>query len=148
MGLTPASMRMALEMSALKRPAEEADADSYEDQDGTWFRAAPVSAFPEGGGACVRVGHLQIAVFNFRRRGEWYACQNMCPHRREMVLSRGMLGSSKGKPKIACPFHKATFSLEDGTCLNSDLHAISTYPVRIEDDHVFIRLSADDLEGP
>jgi nitrite reductase (NADH) small subunit len=103
-----------------------------------WYRAAPVEAFPENAGACVQVGDRQIAVFHFARRGEWYACQNLCPHRGEMSLSRGLLGSAGEVPKVACPFHKKTFSLETGECLNGDVGTISTYPIRIEDGHVLI----------
>ena len=32
-----------------------------------WFKAAPVSAFSENGGACVKYKDKQIAVFNFKR---------------------------------------------------------------------------------
>jgi nitrite reductase (NADH) small subunit len=103
-----------------------------------WFKAAPVSAFSENGGACVKYKDKQIAVFNFKRKGKWYACQNVCPHKMEMVLSRGMLGDNKGIPKIACPMHKKTFSLETGKNLNGDLDAIATYPVKIENENVYI----------
>ena len=37
--------------------------------------------------ATIKYGKTQIAVFNFASRGEWYASQNMCPHKREFVLS-------------------------------------------------------------
>src|SRR5690606_29561514 len=66
----------------------------------TWFKAARVSDFPANGGACVRYRNLQIAVFNFSRRNEWYACQNQCPHKMQMVLSRGLIGSQEGEPKV------------------------------------------------
>jgi nitrite reductase (NADH) small subunit len=56
----------------------------------------------------------------------------------EMVLSRGMIGDDKGIPKVACPLHKKTFSLETGENLNSDLDAIATYPVKIEEGYVYI----------
>jgi nitrite reductase (NADH) small subunit len=69
-----------------------------------WFKAARVTDFPENGGACVKYKGLQIAVFNFSRRNEWYACQNLCPHKMQMSLSRGMIGSLEGEPKVACPF--------------------------------------------
>ena len=83
----------------------------------------------------------QIAVFNFQRKNKWYACQNVCPHKMEMVLSRGMLGDDKGIPKVACPMHKKTFSLESGENLNGNLSAIATYPVKIEDNFVYIGFS-------
>jgi len=85
----------------------------------------------------------QIAVFHFARRGAWYACQNLCPHRQQMALSRGLLGSADGAPKVACPFHKTTFSLESGECLSADYEAIRTYPVRVADGWVYIGLPAD-----
>jgi nitrite reductase (NADH) small subunit len=58
-----------------------------------WYKAARVTDFPENGGACLRYKEHQIAVFNFARRNEWFACQNLCPHKMQMVLSRGMIGS-------------------------------------------------------
>jgi nitrite reductase (NADH) small subunit len=103
-----------------------------------WFKAARVSDFPENGGACVKYKDLQIAVFNFSRRNEWYACQNLCPHKMQMVLSRGMIGSTEGDPKIACPFHKRTFSLRNGECLNGDEDKISVFPVKVEDGFIYI----------
>ena len=103
-----------------------------------WFRAARVSDFPENGGACLRYKEHQIAVFNFARRNEWFACQNLCPHKMQMVLSRGMIGSLDGEPKVACPFHKKTFSLKTGECLNAEECSIAVFPVRIEDGYVHI----------
>lgn len=107
-----------------------------------WFKAAPVTAFPANGGACVLYKGKQIAVFNFTRRNEWYACQNLCPHKRQMILSRGMIGSEQGAPKVACPFHKRTFSLQSGECLNADECEIATYPVKVEDGYVYLGFDA------
>ena len=103
-----------------------------------WFRAAKVSDFPENGGACVRYQGMQIAVFNFTRRNEWYACQNLCPHKKQMVLSRGMIGTAGEEPKVACPFHKRSFSLRNGECLNASEESISVFPVKVEDGFVYI----------
>lgn len=103
-----------------------------------WFKAAKTSDFPQDGGACVKYKDIQVAVFNFSRRSEWYACQNLCPHKMQMVLSRGMIGSLEGQPKVACPFHKKTFSLESGACLSGEEESISIFPVKVENDFVYI----------
>ena len=104
----------------------------------TWFRVGFVSDFPENGGACIKYKTRQIAVYNFTRKDKWYACQNLCPHKMEMVLSRGMIGDAEGIPKIACPLHKKTYSLEDGSNLNGDDLNIAVYPVKIQDENVYI----------
>jgi len=106
-----------------------------------WFKAGAIADFFENGGGCIKYKEKQIAVFNFSRTKQWFACQNLCPHKMEMVLSRGMLGDDKGVPKIACPLHKKTFSLETGENLNGDLGAIATYPVKIEAENVYIGFS-------
>lgn len=106
-----------------------------------WFKAAPVTRFPNNGGACVKYGDKQIAVFNFSREGNWYACQNLCPHKMEMVLSRGMIGDENMEPKVACPLHKNTFSLKTGKHLNGTLSEIATYPVKVENGFVYIGFS-------
>jgi len=106
-----------------------------------WFKVASVNDFPENGGACIKYKDKQIAVYNFTRMNTWYACQNLCPHKMEMVLSRGMIGDDRGIPKVACPMHKKTFSLKTGENLNGDLAAIATYPVKIEGNSVYIGFS-------
>jgi len=104
----------------------------------TWFKAAPTSKFPKNAGACIKYKDKQIAVFNFEREGAWYACQNLCPHKMEMVLSRGMIGEENMEAKVACPLHKNTFSLKTGENLNGTLDAIATYPVKVEDGFVYV----------
>ncbi|TAE35131.1 MAG: nitrite reductase (NAD(P)H) small subunit [Sphingobacteriales bacterium] len=105
-----------------------------------WILACNTTDIPENGGACVKINDEQIAVFNFTRRGEWYATQNLCPHKQQMALSRGMIGSAGDacEPKVACPFHKKTFSLLTGECLSGDECAIKTYPVKVLDGEVWL----------
>lgn len=105
-----------------------------------WERAGLVSDFPEEGGSCVLINGEQIAVYNFTSRSEWFATQNLCPHKQEMILSRGMIGDVKGEPKVACPFHKKQFSLESGACLSGEDYEISTYAVKVEGDEVFVEV--------
>ncbi|WP_258099319.1 nitrite reductase small subunit NirD [Marinoscillum pacificum] len=104
----------------------------------TWFEACAVSDFPSDGGLNISYQGLQIAVFNFTRRNEWFATQNLCPHKKQMILSRGMIGSDGNEPKVACPFHKKTFSLKTGENLNGDECAIATYPVKVENSKVYV----------
>lgn len=108
-----------------------------------WFFACYSDDVPENGGVCVKVGDEQIAVFNFSRRAEWFATQNLCPHKQQMVLSRGMIGSTGAhcEPKVACPFHKKTFSLATGECLSGDEYQIKTYPVKVIEGRVFIAVA-------
>lgn len=107
----------------------------------TWFKVGMVEDFPKNSGACVKYKSKQIAVFNFSRIGKWYAAQNLCPHKMEMVLSLGMIGDKGGEPIVACPMHKKNFSLEDGRNLAGDDLKIATYPVKIKQGIVYIGFS-------
>jgi nitrite reductase (NADH) small subunit len=102
-----------------------------------WKLACKVSEVPLDGGACVLIENEQIAIFRYAEN-EWYATQNLCPHKQQMALSRGMLGSQGEEPKVACPFHKKTFSLKTGNCLSGDDYEIRTYPIKIEEDSVYV----------
>ncbi|NNC49869.1 MAG: nitrite reductase small subunit NirD [Flaviramulus sp.] len=106
-----------------------------------WFEVGNVSDFPENSGACIKYKSKQIAVYNFTRTAKWYACQNLCPHKMEMVLSLGMIGDKGGIPKVACPMHKKNFSLEDGSNLAGEDLKIATYPVKIKNGIVYIGFS-------
>ena len=79
-------------------------------------------------------------MFRFASRDRWYACENLCPHKREMVLARGILGEQEGTPKVACPMHKKTFSLESGQCLSGEDYKVRVFPVKIEMGAVFVSI--------
>jgi nitrite reductase (NADH) small subunit len=112
-----------------------------------WMMACYADDVPENGGACVKYGAEQVAIFNFSRRGEWYATQNLCPHKQQMALSRGMIGSAGDscEPKVACPFHKKTFSLLTGECLSGDECSIKTYAIKVESGKVYIARQVADI---
>jgi nitrite reductase (NADH) small subunit len=109
-----------------------------ENETATWHLACNVEDVPKDGGACVLIDGEQIAIYNFSRRSEWYATQNLCPHKQQMALSRGMIGTTFDEPKVACPFHKKTFSLKSGACLSGEEYSIKTYKVKEENGQVFV----------
>ncbi|MEX2113008.1 MAG: nitrite reductase large subunit NirB [Pirellulales bacterium] len=116
-----------------------------QEQATSWIRVGEIADFPADGGAAVKYGRVQIAVFNFTSRGEWYACQNMCPHKKAFVLSRGIVGDAGGVPKVACPQHKKTFSLVSGESLQQEEYSVRTFPVRVEGDDVYLDLPPTDV---
>jgi len=105
-----------------------------------WVKVGRVEDFPKNAGSTVLCGKTQIAVFRFASRGEWYATQNVCPHKRALVLSQGLIGDAGGVPKVACPVHKKTFALGDGRCLSGEAFELATFPVRVEGDDVYVSL--------
>lgn len=105
-----------------------------------WWNAGRVETFPHDGGMAIDYRGVQLAVFHVAATGRWYATQNLCPHKHELVLSRGLVGESGGIAKVACPMHKKQFSLEDGHCLSGDDLQVATFPVRIVDGFVHLHL--------
>jgi NAD(P)H-dependent nitrite reductase large subunit/NAD(P)H-dependent nitrite reductase small subunit len=120
--------------------ADLAGPETADESGRVWVRAGSVDDFPSDGGRAVRHGGAEVAVFRFESRGEWYACQNTCPHKREAVLSRGLLGDAQGVPKVACPLHKKAFSLESGSCLGGEPYRVEVFPVKVEGGDVFVEL--------
>ena len=105
-----------------------------------WIKVGAARDFAPDGGATIKYGGVQIAVYNFSSRSEWYASQQMCPHKKAFVLSRGILGDAGGTPKIACPLHKKTFSLESGASLSGEAYGLQVFPVKVENGEVYLHL--------
>ena len=103
----------------------------------TWLHVANTSDFAATGRGCVKLGDKQIAIFNVEN--EWYAVQNKCPHRQQMVLSRGLVGDVQGEPKVACPLHKNAFSLRTGKHFGGE-YRLETYQVKEVNGQVYMRL--------
>lgn len=103
-----------------------------------WLKVAPCEEFIANGGGCIKVGEEQIAIFNFNHT-EWYAVQNLCPHDNRMVLSRGLIGDSRGTPKVSCPLHKNSFCLQTGSHLEgNETYCLTTYPIKELDGFIYV----------
>jgi NAD(P)H-dependent nitrite reductase large subunit/NAD(P)H-dependent nitrite reductase small subunit len=124
-----------------KNPLELPIVESIEIPDEmSWVTVGKTWDFPVDAGAVVKYGDVQLAIFQSVQGDQWYACQNMCPHKRSFVLSRGILGDKNGTAKIACPLHKKTFSLETGESMQQEDYSISVFDVRVVGDDVQLNL--------
>jgi len=90
-------------------------------------------------GVCALLGRKQVAIF---RLGEaLFALSNFDPFSKAFVLSRGILGDRAGVPKVASPVYKQSFDLRTGRCLDDPAVAVRSYPVRVRQGRVEVRVS-------
>ncbi|KAJ3155236.1 hypothetical protein HDU89_007427 [Geranomyces variabilis] len=124
----------------------------------TWTALSHTRDIPADGGATVKYGQTQLAIFRFATLDTYYVTQNMCPHKRAFVLSQGILGttttgdssSRSTTPKVSCPMHKKNFSLASGKCLSDQNESsLLTFDVRVANDGVISVLlpPADKLDA-
>jgi nitrite reductase (NADH) small subunit/3-phenylpropionate/trans-cinnamate dioxygenase ferredoxin subunit len=102
-----------------------------EDTEKHYQLVARIDEIMPGSGKRVEVDGNQVAIFNFN--GEFYAINDLCPHR-GASLSEGFLDAGK----VFCPWHCFDFNLKTGECLTVPSMAVQAYEVKVEDDHVFI----------
>lgn len=114
--------------------------------------AAKLSDAPMGSSIPVKRGDTQLAVFKIK--GNFYASQQMCPHKRTFALSEGLIGDNSStvdtklspeqeKLWVSCPFHKRNFELkgDPGKCANDENVNIATFPAEARDDGlVYLKL--------
>lgn len=109
---------------------------------------APMSEFPSGTRMELRVGSINIAIFNVD--GRYYAIFGRCPHQ-SAPLSRGRLqgtvicNADTGWEKqwahdgevLVCPGHAMEFNLKTGKAFGYNMK-LRTYEVVVEDDWVTV----------
>jgi nitrite reductase (NAD(P)H) len=93
--------------------------------------------------ANIKRGDTQLAIFKIK--GQYYATQQMCPHKRAFVISDGLIGDDDaGKYWVSCPNHKRNFELngeQAGRCSNDESVNIATFPAEErEDGWVYVKL--------
>lgn len=113
----------------------------------SWQPLAKVDQFQEsqaGSSVAVKRGDTQLAIFKVK--GQYYASQQMCPHKRAFLLSDGLIGDDHKSDKlwVSCPVHKRNFELKGenaGNCMNDESMNIATFPVEArEDGLVYVKL--------
>jgi len=104
---------------------------SSESGEKVYRKVADVGEIPPGAGVRVAIENDEIALFHLN--GEFYAINDLCPHR-GASLSEGFLEQEK----VFCPWHCFDFSLKTGESQVASHLRVATYPVKVEDGGVFI----------
>jgi len=131
-----------------KRPADWDEAQTVEtasdavrpEDEWSWLPVGAADAIPRDSGRAMIVPGGQIAVFHHAAQDRYFATDNRCPHKKDMVLARGLLGSDGDEPKVACPMHKKTFSLQSGKGLSDPAFCVQTYPIENRDGELFVKM--------
>jgi len=113
---------------------KEEASDSWE-----WVYAGEAAIYPNNGGLAIKHGNNELAVFhvpaNPDEASRWLCVQNVCPHKRAQVISRGLVGIKPGgKITLADPIYKTVYDLMTGQGVShADLN-LSTFQTRVSDD--------------
>ncbi|MBV9653682.1 MAG: nitrite reductase (NAD(P)H) small subunit [Acetobacteraceae bacterium] len=86
-----------------------------------------LAQIPKGEGRNFEVEGVKVAVFH-TQRGEIFATQPDCPHRKG-PLADGLVGEST----VVCPLHDRSYDLKSGKELGADC-VLKTYRVRTAPD--------------
>ncbi|HEY8461407.1 MAG TPA: non-heme iron oxygenase ferredoxin subunit [Blastocatellia bacterium] len=111
----------------------ETNSDAENNQEKRFYRVASISEIPPGTGRAVEVAGEDIALFNVN--GEYYAINELCPHR-GASLAIGFLEGGK----VFCPLHCFDFNLKTGECGAVPSLRVRTYDVKIAGEDIFIAL--------
>ena len=111
-------------------------ADMMEAAMNGWQKVCALDAIPQLGARVVRSARGNIAVFR-NAQNEVFALLDKCPHKGG-PLSQGIVFGRK----VACPLHGWNIALDDGNAVAPDVGCARTFPVKIEDGAVYLRLDA------
>jgi nitrite reductase (NADH) small subunit len=104
-----------------------------------WTEICSVNDLTPNGGTCAYYNEQQVAIFLCKRNNKVYAIDNFDPFGEANVLSRGLMGSTQEITYVASPLLKQRFNLSTGECLDSEIHKLKTFDVRIIDEQVQLK---------
>jgi nitrite reductase/ring-hydroxylating ferredoxin subunit len=110
-----------------------------------------VADLPEGSHRIVKIGNLEIGVFNVH--GRYYALPNVCLHQWGPVCTGRVSGTLEASAEtgwkrtwvregevIVCPWHSMEFDITSGQCLGHPRLHLRQYPVQVEHGRVIVVL--------
>lgn len=99
-----------------------------------WYKITEVENIPSMGSRKIEFGDTEIAIFK-TRDGEIFAVNNLCPHK-QGKLTEGLVHEHV----ITCPLHNTDINLETGEAIGEDYGCTKTYPVKIENNLVYLEI--------
>ena len=100
----------------------------------TWIKVGTLSDIPKLGSRVVTTENGDIAIFR-NATDEVFALKDECPHKGG-PLSQGIV---HGK-RVTCPLHNWVIELENGEAVAPDVGCANHYPVKLDNDHIYISL--------
>jgi nitrite reductase (NADH) small subunit len=101
-----------------------------------WTRITQAENIPPREGRAVRIGELEIAIFNLN--GRYLTIENACPHRGGPLCDGIVTGTA-----VVCPLHGRHFDLESGMPVRAAEPAcLAIFPTRVEEGIVLVDLTA------
>lgn len=105
-----------------------------------WTKVGPLEDIPQLGARVIKTRSGDIAVFR-TAEDEVFALLDRCPHKGG-PLSQGIVYDRR----VACPLHNWVISLDTGEATGPDTGCTNNYPVKIENNTVYISLNKDDVK--
>jgi NAD(P)H-dependent nitrite reductase small subunit len=101
-----------------------------------WTRITGVENIPLREGRPVKIGSLEIAIFNLN--GRFLTIENACPHKGGPLCDGIVTGTA-----VVCPLHGRHFDLETGLPVRAaEPSCLAVFPTRVEDGIILV-----DIEG-
>jgi nitrite reductase (NADH) small subunit len=111
-----------------------------------WLGVCNVDDLQPNSGVCALVAGQQVAIFYLVKEQQVYATHNYDPIGKANVLSRGVIGDTKGELVVASPLYKQHFSLTTGVCIEDAQIVVPVYPVRLHNGKVEVQVTVEDVE--
>ncbi|MDP6138083.1 MAG: nitrite reductase small subunit NirD [Pseudomonadales bacterium] len=99
-----------------------------------WHSICAVQEIPQLGARTVRTGVMEVALFRLSD-DRIMAVDNQCPHQ-QGPLAEGIVSGAT----VICPLHARKINLQSGAVLPPDSGRVNTYPVKVENGQVLLRL--------
>lgn len=112
---------------------------------------ATVEDLPTGAHRVVKVGNLEIGIFNVH--GQYYALPNVCIHQWGPLCTGRVAGTLIATEEtdwkrawvregevVICPWHSMEYDITTGQCLGHPRIRLRQYPIHVEDGKVMVVL--------
>jgi len=93
-------------------------------------------------GFTVTIKGKQENIFVVRKKAQIYAYKNSCPHTQAPLDWRPDEFLDEDKKTIICALHGATFSIEDGRCLQGPCNGrgLQSVTVKVSEETIYLKI--------
>lgn len=107
-----------------------------------WYKIAIDKSelfFQKNGLLEIEVGGKKVCIAKVKE--DLYACSNKCPHAGG-IIADGFIDAFNN---IVCPLHRYKFNLQNGRNISGEGYYLKTYPMRQNDEGVYIGIEEGNI---